>query len=139
MDLSANQANSMNPSQVLVIAMLVPLAFVLLMIAIHKIPRVIPPYRQAIRDATDRVPQLTNRPVRRVDVVGRDNDRLFIHVSFADATTFGTDAGRRDRISNTPSSSEPCMQSQLPTFVHIGSDRPGAEHNAWVARTGSHS
>lgn len=83
----------MNESQVLAIAILVPIAFVALMLAVHKIPRLIPPYRQAIRDATDRVPQLTNRPIRWGDVVGRDDDRLFIHVSFVDATTYGTDAG----------------------------------------------
>ena len=35
-----------------------------------------------------------------------------------------------DRISYTPSLREPWMQSQLLTFVRIGSDRPGAEHNA---------
>jgi hypothetical protein len=83
----------MNESQVFAIAILAPIAFIALIFALHKVPRLIPPYRQALRDAMDRVPLLTNRPIRHVDVVGRDNDRLFIHVSFADETTFGTDAG----------------------------------------------
>jgi hypothetical protein len=83
----------MNESQVFAIAILAPIAFITLMLAVHKIPRLLPPYRQALRDAIDQVPLLTSRPIRRLDIVGRDNDRLFIHVTFADATTFGTDAG----------------------------------------------
>jgi len=83
----------MNTSQVFDIAIILPIAFVALMLAIHQIRRMIPPYRQAIRDATDRVPKLTNRTIRWVDIVGRDNDRLFIRISFADATTFRTNAG----------------------------------------------
>lgn len=83
----------MNTSQVFAIAIILPIAFVALMLAVHQIRRMIPPYRQAISDATDRIPKLTNRTIRWVDIVGRDNDRLFIRVSFADATTFGTNAG----------------------------------------------
>ncbi len=83
----------MNASQAFAISIIVPIAFVALMLAILQIRRTIPPYRQAIRDATDRVPKMTNRTIRWVDVVGRDNDRLFLRVSFADAKTFGTDPG----------------------------------------------
>ncbi len=120
--ISVRRTALMNSSHAFVIAIIVPIAFLAWMLAMHQLRRVIPPYRQALRDATDRVPKLTNRKVRWIDVVGRDDDRLFLHVSFADATTLGQKLVRQDRISYTPSPSGPSMLSQLPMFARIVQD-----------------
>lgn len=86
----------MSDLQIVVLLLLVPIVLLALSLAGYVLPRLLPPNRAVIRIAADRIPALTGRPLRRfvgVDVAGRNGACFYLQASFADVTTFGTDAG----------------------------------------------
>jgi len=89
----------MTELQTVALVVLVPFVLIGLVIAWYLLMRLTPFNRHVIRRVSETIPTMTGRPIRgsglfsHIELVGRDGDRVFVRVSFADAKTFGTDAG----------------------------------------------
>ncbi len=89
----------MTDIQIVLLALASLALFLVLAMAAYIVPRLLPPCRNVLRIACAEIPALTRRPLRGfllfqgVDIVGLDGDRFYLLASFADSTTFGTDAG----------------------------------------------
>lgn len=89
----------MSDMQIALIALFVPLAFILLILLLHLLPRLHPAYRLVYVRAADALPRLTGRPLRTfgpftsIEIVGTDGDRVYLRATFADSKAFRTDVG----------------------------------------------